>query len=56
MRLTADEIARALDTSADAMAHFLALVTEQHGSVEGYLMSIGVAPETLTAIRDRLLE
>ena len=56
MRLTADEIARALDTSADAMAHFLALVTEQHGSVEGYLMSIGVAPETLMAIRDRLLE
>jgi len=44
-----------LDAQPRAMLDFLRWLREEHGSVEAYLSSIGVAPSTVAALRRRLL-
>jgi protein-tyrosine phosphatase len=41
---------------AEAMERFLDRVADLHGDVDGYVASIGVDPEVLDRLRDRLLE
>jgi protein tyrosine/serine phosphatase len=43
-------------TPREAMIEFLAALRQRHGSVEKYLESIGVGPDTAEALRAQLLE
>lgn len=45
-----------LSCPPEAMTAFLGLVREHHGSVEGYLGGVGVAPDQLARLRELLLE
>jgi protein-tyrosine phosphatase len=56
MNMTRDEMARMLVTTEEAMLRFLDLLSEQHGSVTGYLGSIGVEEDTIITLRERLIE
>lgn len=56
MQMTEAEMADLLETTAAPMLAFLKALEERHGSVEGYLVSIGVPGETLEILRERLLE
>jgi protein-tyrosine phosphatase len=44
-----------MSSPAEAMHLFLADLRERHGSVERYAESVGVAPDTITALRANLL-
>jgi protein-tyrosine phosphatase len=48
--------AGAQNASAEEMAGFLDLLVQRHGSVEGYLVSIGVGDEVLAGLSDLLLD
>ncbi|MSQ44371.1 MAG: tyrosine-protein phosphatase [Chloroflexi bacterium] len=54
--LTWEALKPALETPPEAMRATLAHVREQFGSAAGYLVSIGVAPESVSRIRANLTE
>lgn len=56
MQMTEAEMADLLETTAAPMLAFLGALEAEHGSVDGYLQAIGVAPESLDRLRDRLTE
>lgn len=52
----ADQPAAFLDAPEAAMGLFLTDLRSRHGSVEGYVASIGVSASTIDALRDNILE
>jgi protein-tyrosine phosphatase len=56
MELAPSEMARVMETSAEAMHGFLAGLRASHGSTEGYLHSIGVTDEQIQRVRGLLLD
>ncbi len=56
MALSHDEMARVLETQAEAMEAFLEQLGREHGSVAGYLAHIGVTRAQTDALRATLLE
>jgi len=56
MPLSREEMERLLQTRDESMTRFLAVVTEQHGSPEGYLTAVGVDGDAIAVLRDGLIE
>jgi protein-tyrosine phosphatase len=56
MDMTIDEMARMLETREEAMLRLLELVAARHGSVEGYVLDIGVTSEVIEDVRAALVE
>ena len=54
--LTWEALSPALETPPGAMRATLAHLREQYGDASGYLVSIGVAPESVSRIRVNLTE
>jgi protein-tyrosine phosphatase len=54
--IDAERLARALDTSEEAMAACLAYLRARYGSAEAYLRAAGVSAERLHRLRTLLLE
>lgn len=55
MQISDEQMMRVLDTRAEAMHTFLAGIDREHGSVEGYLDSIGVSEQEVDTLRGLLL-
>jgi protein-tyrosine phosphatase len=54
--LTTDQMARVLETDAEAMHAFLHELNCRHGSVEGAVLALGVQEPTLATLRAALIE
>jgi protein-tyrosine phosphatase len=56
LELTTEQMARVLETEAEAMHSFLHELNRRHGSVEGAVLAVGVQKRTLATLRVALIE